>query len=917
MKSLSYKKSIAFITSLLMTCATVSAVPSEYLPVISASAEESTSEGIAVNETNFPDPVFRQYILDKCANGDDHLTPEEISSVKAVIFSEDTELSSLEGIKYFTELVHLTCTNNQLTSLDLSGLKQLGSLSLTGSSIENLDVSGCISLERIEAISLGLKSINVQGCTSLTVLACINNPLTTLDVSGCTALNYVDCTNGELTSLNAKGCTSLEKLLCYNNKIETLDISGCTAIKDLECNKNKLTSLDISQCTALTQLYCGENQLTSLDVSSCTALGTLYCQQNQLTSLDVSKNSSLNYFSANGEPYTIAVENNVFRLSELAGFDASRASGWNGAEYNPSDNTITLSADTVSYQYNCGNGKTAVFQLKTGSYKTEEYISIDETNFPDENFRSYISSQLDFVDKDGKLTLSECARVTILNVTQKGISDLTGIEHFKELTALYCDYNSLEKLDLSQNTKLTKLYCTYNQIKSLDVSGNTVLTEIYCHNNQLTSLDVSGNTALTKLYCPNNQLKSLDTGGNTALAEIYCNNNQLTSLDVSGNTALTKLYCSDNCIAAIDLTANTALTQFNGSDNTIDITTTDYSFELSKLENFDPERVTQWTNATYDPDTNTIETDPSVSGIIYTYDCGNNFTLTNKLYRKENVETVTAVDETNFPDENFRNYVLGMAGVDGCISYSERKSITEMDLHDCGIKSLKGIEYFTGLTSLNCSGNELTSLDLSKNTALTTLYCNETQLTSLNVSKNTALTTLYCNENQLTDLDVSNNTKLTYLYCDNNKLTSLDLSNNTALTHLYASHNKLTSLDLEKNTALENVDLTGNLLEISSENNCFKLSQLEGFDVSRVKSWNYGIYNGDGTVTALSDTVIFIYDLGNGKTAEFAVRVSDYMDIDECINAVDTLYDEGEDVIVLNALEMAIIEKVIENDYNE
>ena len=45
---------------------------------------------------------------------------------------------------------------------------------------------------------------------------------------------------------------------------------------------------------------------------------------------------------------------------------------------------------------------------------------------------------------------------------------------------------------------------------------------------------------------------------------------------------------------------------------------------------------------------------------------------------------------------------------------------------------------------------------------------------------------LQCNLNDLTSLDVSNNTALTELQCRNNQLTSLDVSNNTALTYAYS-----------------------------------------------------------------------------------------------------------------------------------
>ena len=76
------------------------------------------------------------------------------------------------------------------------------------------------------------------------------------------------------------------------------------------------------------------------------------------------------------------------------------------------------------------------------------------------------------------------------------------------------------------------------------------------------------------------------------------------------------------------------------------------------------------------------------------------------------------------------------------------------------------------VTRVDCSDNQLTSLDVSKNTALTKLYCFSNQLTSLNVSKNTALKELYCGENQLTSLDVSKNTALTTIECDNIPLIS-------------------------------------------------------------------------------------------------------------------------------------------------
>ena len=176
------------------------------------------------------------------------------------------------------------------------------------------------------------------------------------------------------------------------------------------------------------------------------------------------------------------------------------------------------------------------------------------------------------------------------------------------------------------------------------------------------------------------------------------------------------------------------------------------------------------------------------------------------------------INETNFPDEQFREYIISDLDVSGdedtgyYMTEAQVKAVTSID---CGweeIASLKGIEHFTALTRLDCSYNQLTSLDLSHNTALTSLYCGGNQLTSLDLNHNTALTSLDCNGNQLTSLDLSHNTALTSLYCNGNQLTSLDLSHNTALTSLYCGGNQLTSLDLSHNTALTSLYCGGNQL---------------------------------------------------------------------------------------------------------
>lgn len=234
------------------------------------------------------------------------------------------------------------------------------------------------------------------------------------------------------------------------------------------------------------------------------------------------------------------------------------------------------------------------------------------------------------------------------------------------------------------------------------------------------------------------------------------------------------------------------------------------------------------------------------------------------------------IDLAHFPDENFRDRVAFYCGKDDgdALSQDELNGVTELIIDHAYIKDLTGIELFPNLEKLDCKYNNLTRLDVSKNTKLTVLYCESNHLTSLDLSKNTELTELNCQDNQLTSLDLSKNTALTKLDCALNPLTSLDVSNNTALTYLNCNDNQLTSLDLSKNTALDTLDCSGNKRQITvDEAGQFDLSALKGFDVSKASGWSEGAAV-DGNILTVPYGVTKIsyqYDLGNGKSGTFTL----------------------------------------------
>jgi hypothetical protein len=254
---------------------------------------------ILINEENFPDKNFRDYLLSQSYGADGELTKAEIEDVW-IINVNKKEISSLKGIELFTALRWLYCDDNNLSALDVSKNTALRELWCQDNNLSALDVSKNTALTTLECYGNQLTALDVSKNTSLTSLGCSSNKLTVLDVSKNTSLTTLLCGSNKLTALDVSKNTALTNLSCSSNQLGALDVSKNTALTTLDCYTNHLIALDVSKNTALTTLYCYTNQLTALDVSNNTALTALLCQTNQLKSLDVSKNTALTNLSCAG-----------------------------------------------------------------------------------------------------------------------------------------------------------------------------------------------------------------------------------------------------------------------------------------------------------------------------------------------------------------------------------------------------------------------------------------------------------------------------------------------------------------------------------------------------------------------------------------------------------------------------------------
>ncbi|MBQ6275029.1 MAG: leucine-rich repeat protein, partial [Oscillospiraceae bacterium] len=442
-----------------------------------------------------------------------------------------------------------------------------------------------------------------------------------------------------------------------------------------------------------------------------------------------------------------------------------------------------------------------------------EELAVNERNFPDAQFRTYVSEHFD-TDGSGYLNAAEIAAATTINDEDNDYGGFQGIEYLTELNVFVIDTApSLTSVDLRTNIGLLTVNINdCDNLSELCVDGLTWLQYLYAGNNALTELDLGGLPALKVLSVSDNPIAQLDLSGLSKLTMLYVTGTELTELDLSGLSALYRLSCYDTEIEVLDISACPLLCEvLQTGTRTIQTDGSGRSYVQYRIGSTD----------------HVLAVDPTT--IVYTGAEG------------------LPIDAEHFPDPIFRLYVYNSFDADrsGTLSDAERLAVTAIDVDCMGVASLQGVQYFNQLESLYCNDNDLAELDLSENLALTQLYCYENQLTALDLSANTALTYVDCDDNpDLETLNLSGLTHLGYLDVSGCNLSSLDLSSGTELTYLECDSNALTSLILGEQPALATLICYANDLTELDISGCPILVDAWVNGTHEVQSWGLAVSGG-------------------------------------------------------------------------
>ncbi|XMO88260.1 T9SS type A sorting domain-containing protein [Algibacter sp. AS12] len=737
----------------------------------------------AIQLTYIPDDNFEQALINLGYDSgalDDYVPTANINTV-TTLSVHNKNISDLTGIEGFVALEEFNCRNNLLTSIDLSNNSALTELTAHNNLLTTIDLTQNIALTSINIYSNQLISLDLSNNLPLTTLNTRNNNLESLDVTQNTALKSLNASNNLLPSIDLSNNIELLDLILSVNLLTTLDISQNLALMDLEVDNNLLTAIEFGQNIVLHRLIIDYNKLTNLDLSNQTALATLNANYNLLNTLDLSLNTNLIQLACGYNPL---VSLNV---------------------KNGNNTNFTLFFAPFNINLTC-------IEVDDANYSTNNWSTIDEhtsfsetctadpqTYIPDDNFeQALIDLGYDSGALDDYVPTNNINTVTTLDVSNKNIADLTGIEDFVVLEELYCNNNQITSINIENNSVLNILNISFNTISNLDVSNNLSLTSLNFSYNEIANVNLTNNTLLIDLYAAGNNLISLDLSDNPSLKKLYCPVNEISDLDVSINSDLTHLNVHFNNLISLNVKNNNNL-------NFIEFLATSNQ-NLTCIEVDDEAYSTN----------NWIGIDAQTR---FSEDC-------------------SAIPLTYIPDDNFEQALIGLGldsgPLDDYVPTENIEVITTLSISYKDISDLTGIEDFKALSVLQCYSNQLSSLNLTNNTNLTHVNIGGNNLLYLNVKNgaNTNITTFITLENvNLLCIEVDDETFSTLHWSE-----TIDSQTSFSESCQYLSTNNFEAIDFKiyPNPA-------SNFINIESGNRIEKVSiyNLLGQDVLHRQETNH------------------------------------------------------------------------------
>ena len=278
-----------------------------------------------------------------------------------------------------------------------------------------------------------VSSVNVKNDASLKTLKTDNTPLSKIDLTTNSSLTVLSMNNNRFTDFSAPYCTRLEKLSMTGNELETLTLTNNTLLTDITVNDNKLIVLDLSVQKSLRNLNCSSNLLTNVS-------GSTFTSSDYITTILASNNKFTEF---------IITGKNLLKTVDLSDCNVLK--------------TVTVTSNAVFENLDLSND-VALITLDgyDNALKTVDISS---------------SSKLMYVhlqnNRISSINYDNCEAIVNMNLSKNLLTSFNPNTIGGSLKGLYISENQLTTLDFTSTTSLQILDCDNNALTSLTFNPST------------------------------------------------------------------------------------------------------------------------------------------------------------------------------------------------------------------------------------------------------------------------------------------------------------------------------------------------------------------------------------------------------------------------------------------------------------
>lgn len=562
----------------------------------------------------------------------------------------------------------------------------------------------------------------------------------------------------------------------------------------------------------------------------------------------------------------------------------------------------------------------------------------------DPNFKAFMLAEFD-KDHDGDFSAEELAapgkvRYSEYDDSREGlaasgaVSSFAGLELFTGITEFY--FNSpvyategpktkctFTEIDFSGNKKLESIQVTSPVLQSINLANLPSLEKInVASDTALHALNTSGCPALKAIYGYASGIESVDLSKNTKLEQVTLSGTKVKKYDFSNNPELNNIFIGSESLESIVFKNNTKVSSlmisclknvkqkpdFTNFPELISLSLDYYPWESFAIPTSKKLRSLSFQYSEFLKEIDVHENVKLRSFTLFNCSAISKITYFEGQQCKANTTNCHAIESVFIPrevpadiasavsDAALKSYLISVADTDkdGKISQAEAKAVTEVDFSNKGIKDIDGLEWFTGLTSINASKNVIEEFPLDYFGSLSTLDISGNKVATLDLST-TSMTTLKASGNQLTSVSGIPD-KIKYVDVSDNKLTNISCEYKYYLTYLNVSNNELEKVGVHNSSSLAYLNISNNKIKDNGYDAAFRtwsLKKLKTFIAN-----NYGSSMTINTQQELKNLPVLEHVELQGTDAKYlnvtgSAKTLKYLDVTGAKNLEEVYVGEG------------------------